>query len=77
MWVNDIEVSGSGSSTIYINFTGGLFAANKNKQDFQEQVHSVLNQFRFKQSMYRWYKGQDEYTYYTIFQGNDKDLVRF
>jgi hypothetical protein len=77
MWVNDIEVSGSGSSTIYINFTGGLFAANKNKQDFQEQVHSVLNQFRFKQSMYRWYKGQNEYTYYTIFQGNDKDLVRF
>jgi hypothetical protein len=77
MWLNDIEVSSSGTSTIYINFTGGLFAANKNKQDFQQQVHSVLNQFRFKQSRYRWHKGQDEYTYYTIFQGNDKDLVRF
>ena len=33
--------------------------------------------FRFKQSRYRWYKGADEYTYYTIYEGKDTDLVTF
>lgn len=76
LWENDIDVYSNGSSKKYINFTGGVFARNKNKQDFQNQVNEVLLMFRFKQSRYRWYKGDNEYTYYTIFQGKDSDLVK-
>jgi hypothetical protein len=77
MWENDIEVTSNGTNNKYINFSGGIFAANKNKQDFQNEVHEVLKMFRFNQSRYRWYKGADEYTYYTIYEGKDSDLVAF
>lgn len=77
LWENDIEVSSSGTGRKYINFTGGLFAANKNKKDFQTELQEILTMFRFKQSRYRWYKGADEYTYYTIYEGKDTDLITF
>lgn len=77
MWENDIEVSVTGTNRKYINFTGGIFAANKNKKVFQQRVQEVLNMFRFKQSRYRWYKGESEYTYYTIYKGKDADLFSF
>lgn len=77
MWENDIDVTSSSKGKRYINFSGGVFAANKNKQDFQEQVKEVLTMFRYKQSRYRWYKGASEYTYYTIYEGKDSDLVLF
>jgi len=73
----DIDVYSSSSKSTTINFTEGIFAANKNKQDFQNQVYDILKMFRFKQSRYRWYKGEDEYTYYSIYNGKDTDLVTF
>jgi len=75
LWENDIYVSASGTGKRYINFTGGNFAANANKKEFQVELHEILTSFRFKQSRYRWYKEQDEYTYYTIYEGKDTDLV--
>ncbi|ADV48762.1 hypothetical protein Celal_1450 [Cellulophaga algicola DSM 14237] len=77
IWENDIDVTSSSRGNRYINFSGGVFAANKNKQEFQEQVNEVLKMFRFNQSRYRWYKGADEYTYYTIYEGKDSDLMSF
>jgi len=38
MWENDIEVTTIGTGRRYINFSGGIFAANKNKKEFQTQV---------------------------------------
>lgn len=77
MWEHDVEVFSSGKNNSYLNFTGGLFAANKNKQDFQEQLKDAPKMFRFSQTRYRWYKGDDEYTYYTTYEGKDSDLVDF
>lgn len=77
MWENDIEVSANGTGKRYINFSGGVFAANKNKKEFQTQVQEVLNMFRFKQARYRWYKGESEYTYYTMYEGKDSEPVTF
>lgn len=77
MWENDIEVSANGTGKRYINFSGGVFAANKNKKDFQTQVQEVLNMFRFNQARYRWYKGESEYTYYTMYEGKDSEPVTF
>lgn len=74
MWENDIEVFASGYGNKYINFTGGLFAANKNIKDFQTNVHETLEEFRFTQARYRWYEGDDEYQYYTIYEGKDSNL---
>lgn len=75
LWVNDIDVSGSGTNTTCINYAGHIFAANANKQDFQDKLHAIMNELRFKKSTYRWYKGADEYTYYTIDSPNDGDIV--
>jgi uncharacterized FlaG/YvyC family protein len=75
MWENNIEVSSDGAGNKNLNFIGGIFANNKNKKDFQTQLHEVLTMFRFNQSRYRWYEGEDEYTYYTIYEGKDSDLV--
>ena len=77
MWENDIEVSANGTRKRYINFSGGVFAANKNKKEFQTQVQEVLNMFRFNQARYRWYKGESEYTYYTMYEGKDSESVTF
>mgnify|MGYP003624908769 FL=1 len=77
MWENDIEVSANGTGKRYINFSGGVFAANKNKQEFQTRVQEVLNMFRFNQARYRWYKGESEYTYYTMYEGKDSEPVTF
>lgn len=77
MWENDIDVYSNGSGNKYINFSGGIFAANKNKQDFHNQLNEVLSMFRFKQARYRLDKGADEYTYWTMFEGKDSELVTF
>lgn len=77
MWENDISVTSSGTGDKYINFTAGLFAANKNKKQFQTDLQEILNMFRFKQSRYRWYEGEKTYSYYEVFQGKDADLVIF
>lgn len=77
MWENDIEVSANGTGKKYVNFSGGVFAANKNKQEFQTQVQEVLKMFRFNQARYRWYKGESEFTYYTMYEGKDSEPVTF
>ena len=77
MWERDVDVSASGKNYINLNFTAGMFAANKNKKDFQEQLKDAPKMFRFRQTRYRWYKGENEYTYYTIYEGKDSDLVTF
>ena len=77
MWENDVEVSANGNGNKYINFSGGVFAANKNRQEFQTKVQEILKMFRFNQARYRWYKGESEYTYYTIYEGKDSELVTF
>lgn len=74
MWEHDIDVSGS-SNNRTINFTGGIFAANKNIKEFQENTHTILKNFRFRQANYRWYKGASEFTYYKIYEEKDTDLV--
>ena len=75
MWESDIDVSVNGTGKKYINFAGAVFATNKNKKDFQIKLQEVLEMFRFNQARYRWYKGEREYTYYTIFEGKDSEPV--
>lgn len=75
LWEEDIDVYISGSRNTSINYTGGIFAANKNISDFQSGVSYMLRKLNFKRANYRWYKGETGYTYYTISSNKDNELV--
>lgn len=75
LWENDVYVDLSGAGNTVIKFTGGFFAKNKNIKETQEMLHEMLRMLRFKQTQYRWYKGQDEYTYFTINSNADSEIV--
>jgi hypothetical protein len=75
LWVNDIEVSVYGSSNSVIEYTGGVFAANRNIREAYTIVKTQLRDLRFDQANYKWYSGDDEYTYYTIGSRLDTEIV--
>lgn len=77
LWRENIKVRANGTGKRYINFTGGLFASNANKEDFQKTISEGLRLYRFKQSRYRWYEGDDEYTYWEMETKSDSELVTF
>jgi hypothetical protein len=75
MWRKDIVVRVSGKRSDLIKFTGGLYAANANKEDNQNSFSPSMRMLRFHQSQYRWYKNQSEYTYYTMIdRGKDGEV---
>jgi hypothetical protein len=74
LWKQDIKVSLTGAGKTTLNITGALFAANKNIEDFHLSVASMLKSFHFKRVAYRWYTGQDEYTYYDLSPKADNDI---
>lgn len=75
LWVNDIDVNISGAKNTTLQFTAGIFAANKNILETQNALAEMLSNLRFKQTQYRWYKGEDEYTYYNIKSSKDSEVL--
>lgn len=71
LWEHNIDVKQSGTS---ITFIGGIFANNANKKEFQDKIHDAVSDLRFKRVNYKWYKYDDEYTYYTISSPQDDEL---
>lgn len=76
LWEQDIEVYTTNNGTI-LNLTGSTFATNKNIKDTQVAINEIITLLRFKQVQYRWYKGQDEFTYYNIESVKDTEPVSF
>ncbi len=74
LWEHDIYVTTGGNGNTVLKFTGGYFAANANIKSTQEALKEMLTTLRFRQTQYRWYKGQDEFTYYVIKSGKDTVL---
>ena len=77
LWIEDIETSILGNGNTTLQFTGGIFASNKNKQEFQDALNEILHSLRFKRINYKWYEYDDEYTYYTLKTPKDNELVKF
>jgi hypothetical protein len=75
LWEENITVTVQGNGNTVINLTGGLFANNKNIKQTQETIDEVVKMFRFKQIRYRWYKGENEYTYYDLKVPKDNESV--
>jgi hypothetical protein len=73
LWVDDITVSYSGKGFTQFTLTGAVFAANRNKQEFQSGLQPLLEIYRFKKVFYKWYD-YDDGAYYTIDSKNDSDL---
>jgi hypothetical protein len=74
LWVENIEVEVFGNNSKTIQFTGGIFANNKNKQETQEALTEILNLLRFKKVNYKWYQYDDEYTYYELDTKRDNEI---
>jgi hypothetical protein len=74
LWDENIKVSGSGKGTTTINLSGGTFFSNKNKSEVQKTLSDILTNFRFKESTYRAYESQNEYTSYTMETLKDSEL---
>ena len=70
LWNDDVTVKTSGSGNRAINFTGGLFVANRNKKDFLELALPNLRAMRFTEAKFRWYE-DSESTYWEL--GSPKD----
>lgn len=75
LWENDIEVSYYGKGNRNLQFTGGLFAANKNIKEAHTLLSEKFRDFRFTRVNYKWYKYDDEYTYYTISSKKDSEIM--
>lgn len=74
LWSENIEVSKYGTS---ITFTGSVFAANRNIEDFQTTIYSMLSDLRFKRANYKWYEGASKYTYYSISSPKDSEIITY
>ncbi|MNQ59569.1 hypothetical protein D3C85_738200 [compost metagenome] len=77
LWEKNIETEVLGKKYKTIQFTGGYFANNGNKSQTQETLSEALKMFRFTKVNYKWYKYDDEYTYYEMDSPNDSELMSF
>ncbi|MEP6803855.1 MAG: hypothetical protein ABI892_04985 [Flavobacterium sp.] len=77
LWKENIETQVLGKKNKTIQFTGGYFANNGNKAKTQETLREALKMFRFTKVNYKWYKNDDEYTYYEIDSPIDSELMVF
>jgi hypothetical protein len=75
LWEHDVDVTVFGSGNNTIEFTGGVFAANKNIKDAQTALQDMLKKLRFDKANYRWYSGADEYDYYDIKSSKDTEIA--
>lgn len=71
LWPENVEVQFNDKS---ITLIGGIYANNKNKQDSYNAMRDKLEQLRFKRVNFKWYKYDDEYTYWTINSPSDATI---
>jgi hypothetical protein len=66
MWEHDVTVTAGGDGYRTLRLTSVVVASNGNIAEIQRTLHDQLQLLRFKRIEYRWYRGADEYTYYTV-----------
>jgi hypothetical protein len=75
LWENNVEVHTVGSKADVIEFVGGIFAANANKKQVNDQMWETFQILRFRQSRYKWYADDDDLTYWTVPSPKDNELA--
>ena len=76
LWEFDLKARTIGAGFRIVEFTGGTFAANRNKKKFQEEINGELSVLRFTHAHYLWYEGSDEYTQYTLNNPTDSEIAK-
>jgi hypothetical protein len=66
MWEYNIDAYSKWSYNGTIEFVWGYFASNKNKLDTYSTLKDMLKLLRFDRANFKWYKYDDEYTYWEI-----------
>lgn len=72
LWRSNIEVSQPSSTTLQL--TGASLANNANKEDMMNAMSEIVNKLRFQRINMKWYKYDDEYTYYSLKNPKDREL---
>ncbi|WP_444243598.1 hypothetical protein ACTZET_06125 [Elizabethkingia anophelis] len=76
LWRSNIDVQSLGGNITTIQFTGGTLANNANKEDLMNTISEMVNNLRFKKVNMKWYKYDDEYTYYDLKNPNDSEIYK-
>lgn len=75
MWENNITVVAGGTGNKTITFTGGIYANNKNISDSHSIIEENLKTLRFTRANYKWYKYDEEYSYFDIKSPSDDKVI--
>lgn len=73
LWRSNIDVIDKGTT---VELIGGVFANNANKEDFYKEMGHLFYNLRFKRVNMKWYKYDEEYTYYETGAKKDDELYR-
>lgn len=63
LWAHDVEVSINDKT---LTLVGGVFAANANIQQTQEELYPLLRKLRFTKVYYKWSEAATRFTHYDI-----------
>ena len=74
LWSKDIRVRTYGKGFRKIEYTGAIFAANSNIEQFMNIASDQLHHLRFKEVQFQWRKGADQTIGYTLHSANDSEL---
>ncbi len=74
LWENNIDVTTYGTGNSTIEFTGYIFASNKNISDSYKEMVDMLKLLRFDRANFK-FTDYGEYTYYTIESLKDGELL--
>lgn len=66
LWKHNLEVRVGGQANRTLRLTAGIFSSNGNIKQIHETLREQALLLRFRRVEYRWYNGQDEYTYFTV-----------
>lgn len=75
LWEDDLTAKTHGKGFGIVDFSGHHFVTNRGKKQFMEVIDDELEMLRFSQARFRWYKEQDEYTYYELNPLKDGDIA--
>ena len=75
LWEHNIDVKVFGASNNTIELTGALFANNKNIKDTQAEIQEMLQLLRFDRINYKWYKYDNDYTYFDLESHRDNETI--
>ena len=75
LWEVDITASALGGRSETLELVGAIYAANANKRSSMKELWEALMLLRFKRIQFKWFKYEDEFTYWQVPSPTDKDLI--